>query len=573
MAFQEYYPHLFAPMYAGKHQIRFKNRVFTSPMSSENDPASQVMQDDNVEFYAKRARGGAGCVHVGETRFDKVNSVAHPCQLDLTDPKTLPQLNKFNNYAHTYGARTSLELNHAGHFAIPAFNDGHTPPMSATVRRMPNGNLVREMSEEDMDYVADIYANAIHMAWRGGFDMACLHYGHGWLFGGWLSPLINTRTDGHGGSRENRIKFPRMVLERVRQKMGSNILIELRMSGSEMSPGGIEIEDTIYYIKELEDLADLVHFSAGNRLFPETRAIMHPSHFLEEGHNVHLAAAAKKAGIKIPVGAIGSIQDPAFAERVLAEGQADYILLARAWVADNDWANKARAGKAEDIRPCIKCFRCMDLAGGKRTVSRHNIADYLSEFPTVTRRTECSVNPLHGNAMCKIDFPLPKAKKTVAVVGGGNSAAGDALLLSRIAERVVLVHRRDQLRATKIYHEPLIQAENVEFRWNSTVTELLHEEKLTGIRLRDVQTGAESVLPCDGLFISVGRKPATELVKGQLELDAGGYVTADETTRTNLPGVYAVGDVRTKPLRQVVTAVADGAMAVHMAEEYLAGGA
>ena len=163
--------------------------------------------------------------------------------------------------------------------------------------------------------------------------------------------------------------------------------------------------------------------------------------------------------------------------------------------------------------------------------------------------------------------------KTVAVVGGGNSAAGDALLLSRIAERVVLVHRRDQLRATKIYHEPLIQAENVEFRWNSTVTELLHEEKLTGIRLRDVQTGAESVLPCDGLFISVGRKPATELVKGQLELDAGGYVTADETTRTNLPGVYAVGDVRTKPLRQVVTAVADGAMAVHMAEEYLAGGA
>ena len=178
-----------------------------------------------------------------------------------------------------------------------------------------------------------------------------------------------------------------------------------------------------------------------------------------------------------------------------------------------------------------------------------------------------------GVAYCAACDGMRYKGKTVAVVGGGNSAAGDALLLSRIAERVVLVHRRDQLRATKIYHEPLIQAENVEFRWNSTVTELLHEEKLTGIRLRDVQTGAESVLPCDGLFISVGRKTATELVKGQLELDAGGYVTADETTRTNLPGVYAVGDVRTKPLRQVVTAVADGAMAVHMAEEYLAGGA
>ena len=158
------------------------------------------------------------------------------------------------------------------------------------------------------------------------------------------------------------------------------------------------------------------------------------------------------------------------------------------------------------------------------------------------------------------------------VPGIGNSAAADALLLSRIAEKVILVHRRDQLRATKVYHAPLMQAENVEFRWNSTVTELLHEGKLTGVRLKDVHTGAESVLPCDGLFISVGRKPATELVRGQLELDAGGYVAAGETTETSLPGVYAAGDVRTKPLRQVVTAVADGAMAVYMAEEYLAGG-
>lgn len=136
---------------------------------------------------------------------------------------------------------------------------------------------------------------------------------------------------------------------------------------------------------------------------------------------------------------------------------------------------------------------------------------------------------------------------------------------------MILVHRRDTLRATKIYHEPLMQAENIEFRWNSTVTELLHTDKLTGVRLKDVNTGMETILSCDGVFISVGRKPATELVQGQLELDRSGYIIADETTRTNLPGVYAVGDVRTKMLRQVVTAVADGAAAVHMAEEYLAG--
>lgn len=160
--------------------------------------------------------------------------------------------------------------------------------------------------------------------------------------------------------------------------------------------------------------------------------------------------------------------------------------------------------------------------------------------------------------------------KTVAVVGGGNSAVADALLLSRIAQKVILIHRRDSLRATKVYHEALLSAPNVEVRWNSRVVELLHGEKLTGLRLQDVNTGEESQISCDGVFVSVGRAPATQLVEGQLELDRSGYVPADETTQTAIPGVYAVGDVRTKQLRQVVTAVADGAYAVHMAEEYLA---
>lgn len=177
-----------------------------------------------------------------------------------------------------------------------------------------------------------------------------------------------------------------------------------------------------------------------------------------------------------------------------------------------------------------------------------------------------------GVAYCAACDGMRYKGKTVVVVGGGNSAAADAMLLSRIAQKVILVHRRDTLRATKVYHQPLMQAENLEFRWNSTITELLHEDQLTGVKIKDVNTGEETLLPCDGVFISVGRKPATELMQGQLDLDRSGYIIADETTKTNLPGVYAVGDVRTKPLRQVVTAVADGAMAVHMAEEFLAGG-
>ena len=175
-----------------------------------------------------------------------------------------------------------------------------------------------------------------------------------------------------------------------------------------------------------------------------------------------------------------------------------------------------------------------------------------------------------GVAYCAACDGMFYKGKTVAVVGGGNSAAADALLLSRIAKKVIVIHRRDTLRATRIYHEPLQRAENVEFCWNSTVTELLRGEKLTGVRLRNVQTGEETSLDLDGLFISVGRKPATELAKGQLTLDDSGYIVAGEETETNIPGVFAVGDVRTKVLRQIVTAVADGAVAVHKAEEYLA---
>ena len=160
--------------------------------------------------------------------------------------------------------------------------------------------------------------------------------------------------------------------------------------------------------------------------------------------------------------------------------------------------------------------------------------------------------------------------KTVIVVGGGNSAVEDALSLSRIAKKVILVHRRDTLRATKVYHEPLLQAENMEFLWNAEIAALHGEDSLTAVTVRSLHTGAEQNIPCDGLFISIGRKSASELVRGQLALDAGGYIIADETTQTSLPGVYAVGDVRTKAVRQVVTAVADGAIAAHFAQTHLA---
>ncbi len=160
--------------------------------------------------------------------------------------------------------------------------------------------------------------------------------------------------------------------------------------------------------------------------------------------------------------------------------------------------------------------------------------------------------------------------KTVAVVGGGNSAVSDALYLSKLAKKVFLIHRRDTLKATHIYKAPLENFENVEFVWNSTLTNVIFDNKVIGAEIKNLKSNENSGIALDGVFISIGRKPATDIFKNILKLDEYGYIIADETTKTNIDGVYAVGDVRTKPLRQVVTAVGDGATAVHFIEEYIA---
>ena len=172
---------------------------------------------------------------------------------------------------------------------------------------------------------------------------------------------------------------------------------------------------------------------------------------------------------------------------------------------------------------------------------------------------------LHYCAHCDGRF---YKNKTVAVVGGGNSAVSDALYLSHLAKKVYLIHRRDTLRATKIYHEPLMKADNVEFVWDSAVSDYIVDGRIVGANIRNLKSGEERELRFDGLFVSIGRKPATELF-GELDLDGTGYIIADETTKTAIPGVFAAGDVRTKALRQVVTAASDGAVAAHFAEEYL----
>ncbi len=173
---------------------------------------------------------------------------------------------------------------------------------------------------------------------------------------------------------------------------------------------------------------------------------------------------------------------------------------------------------------------------------------------------------LHYCAHCDGRF---YKNKTAVVVGGGNSAVSDALYLSHLCKRVIVIHRRDTLRATKIYHEPLVKAENVEFLWDSAVKSYIVDGRVTGVRVENLKSGIITDVLCDGVFVSIGREPITNIFKYSIDLDESGYIIADESTKTNIDGVFAAGDVRTKALRQVITAASDGATAAHYAEEYL----
>ena len=173
-----------------------------------------------------------------------------------------------------------------------------------------------------------------------------------------------------------------------------------------------------------------------------------------------------------------------------------------------------------------------------------------------------------GGAYCATCDGSFYKDKIVVVNGGGNTAVGDALYLSKLAKKVYLVHRRDTLRATPIYLQRLEDA-GVEIIWNSVVTGLQADKKLTAVELKDVKTGETRVLPADGLFVAIGQLPESSLAAGQVAADQAGYIIAGEDTKTSVPGVFAAGDVRTKAVRQIITAAADGAVAVHFAEEYL----
>ena len=386
----ELYPHLFEPLYI--KGLRYRNRIWVSPTAMAMSFLSPegFLRNEGIEHFRTRALGGAAVVTLGESAVDFEHGAGHYHSNTLCDPRALPQLTAMSDAIHQAGAVASLEISHAGKWALPQVNGGRNP-FAPSAEDLPNGVHVDAMTEEDMDRVADNFAEACRFLQNAGFRMCLVHGAHTWLLGQFLSPLENRRNDKYGGSLENRARFPLMVLDRIRKRVGKDFVIEYRVNGTEGVPGGFDLPESIEFVKMLEDYVDLVHVSRGTRGVLRTRVEMHPSTFMPEAPNVYMTEAMKKAGVRTPLILVGNISSPETAERILAEGKADCIAMARALISDPEWANKARHGKNDDIRPCIKCFNCLDEKNGR--IFGGGITSFTQD---VVKRYACSTNPRLG---------------------------------------------------------------------------------------------------------------------------------------------------------------------------------
>ncbi len=424
------YPHLFSPLKVGP--LIFKNRIQAAPTSLAELSAEGYLTRENIAYYRLKAKGGAAVVTIGESIVHTPTGKSHPKQIPLDDKGVVPSLVEAADAIHQYGAIASIELSHGGMEADPVFLGGRNPigPSASSVDiafRTVGATTaeVEEMSEALMDEIAEAFAEAAATVKLAGFDMCMIHAAHGWLLAQFLSPLINQRTDQYGGSVENRARFPIMVIDRVRERVGKDFPIELRIGGSELVEGGYDIDDAIALARMVEHKVDLLHVSAGAHYFVDTMTTMHPSMFLPHGCNVYLAEAVKKA-VGIPVVAVGGLSDPAQMEEIVATGQADMVAIARGLLADPELPKKAKRGRDDQIVPCLRCFECM---GGM----------------FVTGTMKCAVNPIIGREF-ECSFPTePTEPKRVLVVGGGPAGMQAAITAAERGHDVMLCERSDSL--------------------------------------------------------------------------------------------------------------------------------
>jgi len=511
--YEQAYPTLFSPIKV-RNSI-YKNRILAAPhggsyLSLELDrDGYNRMSEFGIEFYGAEARGGAACVCNGEANVDMIRGNGHPVYFNTFTDETLPTLNIFSELCHSYGAKAAIELSHCGEFALPIFNQNKQNPIGPSAKEI-NGYQVEEMDEDEMFRVAECFADAAHMMKRGGIDHLLIHGGHGWLLAEFLSPLENFRKDKYGGSLENRARFPMMVLDAIRKRVGDDMVLEYRISASELTPGNLSLDETVAFVKMIEDKIDIIQCSAGVRITPFTRGIMHPTHYMPNGCNAYLAEAMKKGGVKIPVTAIGAINDPAVAEQILAEGKADFVAMARSFIADPQWGEKARAGKAEDIRPCVKCLRCLDVFAGRTEGKNGSVGDDLENQ---TKLSSCSVNPEHGREPFMFRYPKAVREKDIAVIGGGPAGMQAAMKAAERGHHVTIFEKSDALGGQLKYAEHVDFKEDLDRYMKWAIGQVEKNDRIQ-VQLNTEVTPDMVGGKFDAVIVAIGAEPVMPPIKG-----------------------------------------------------------
>ena len=418
--------------------LRLKNRMLSAPTSLAELGPGEHYSDDNINYYKLKAAGGVALVSVGDVIVDLSTGRSHPMQVGLDDPTAIPYLVKMADAIHSGGAAAEIEIDHGGALCDPVFIDGKNAiGPSGYVDAW--GDEVLEMTEEQIYDIAEKFGEAAATAKACGFDMVMIHAGHGWLLHQFISPVTNHRTDQWGGSIENRMRFPLLVVEKVRAAVGKSFPIDIRISGSERMPGGYDISTGIEIAKALDGKVDLIHVSAGSQQDEYSAVLMHPGAFQKHGENAGLAAEIKKH-VKTPVVTVGAFSEPDKMEAFLEESGVDCIAMGRALIADPFLPRKIMRGKVEDITPCLRCGECQSGLMRNKTM-------------------RCAVNPYIGREM-EYFHPIPtRETKKLLIVGGGPAGMQAAITACERGHKVTLVEKSGRLGGLKY-------ADNADFKYN-----------------------------------------------------------------------------------------------------------
>lgn len=490
------YPHLFSPIKVGP--LTLKNRIEAAPVNISNLPMSGYPTAENIAIFEGKAKGGAAIVHMGECRIDLKTGISHKLCIALDDPEVLPYLHAATDAIKKHNAFAAVELIHPGTRANPEYYDGPIWGPSAGPGHL--GKDYSELDQKTIDYIVERFGDAAEMAKLGGVDLVMIHAGHGWLLHQFLSPLNNRRTDKYGGSLENRARITMEVIANIRKKCGKDFPIEVRMSGTEIVEGGLTLQDQIEFAKLLDGKVDLIHVTSGTFHVPSTNQHMIPNGFLPQGCNVYLAEAIKKEMKHTPVVTVGALGDPELMESIIAEGRADIVALARPLLADPELPNKLKAGKADQVSPCLRCMACIS----------ESFVPYVRYCSRIRR---CPSNPTAYKEIPASQVKKAEQPKKVLVIGGGPAGMEAAAELAERGHHVILCERENELGGA------MRHAKYVPFK--QKVDQLMHvmirrlERSGAEIRLRTAATPTlvESLHP-DVIVAALGAKAKKPEVAG-----------------------------------------------------------